>query len=441
MLHPSTKKLIDRLCEMTLQRKIDWASGDTAGSLAYDTEGYRVVLEGEPACLILCDALGNELERASIEDLETTRHIDGGTYDGVIETMRADAARIAMGTENAIASVLDGLSLDDTTDAHSPSPVESPTDNLVDQDGLEASDAVEDTIDEMGVSAELELEDQPDVGRAVADLANQVNSPDIPEAQQTPRQTSSLLSQTAFNTLTPNRPGNCTFSPSAPHETLDATRDDVPPSTDEPFVEPVSDGMMTEDEEFPILGSDIHPPSDDLPLETGDTSMTVPGVGEVLSLSGLTPDTDFDEPVSDAVFSPPMEDLSSAIEAPNQVDIPAPDIMPSMSDSIDIEPAEDTASMATVHDVAEESAAVHPTELDMPTEASELTSFVDANSPAEITDVIDEVHVAEDAPSDGGYVVQDDIDAPVAPEAPSADDEASDDTPPKPVKKRFNPWI
>ena len=36
MLHPSTKKLIDKLNEMTRQRKISWAEGD-GDTVIYDT--------------------------------------------------------------------------------------------------------------------------------------------------------------------------------------------------------------------------------------------------------------------------------------------------------------------------------------------------------------------------------------------------------------------
>lgn len=148
MLHPSTKKLIDRLCEMTIQRKIDWVSSEKPDTLAYNTEGYRVLLEGKPATLVLCDALGNELDRATQDELIATNHIDGGSYDGVIETMRADAARIARGTEDAIASVLGGLDLDGDGIPDIPAPIA--LEDAPDGPVAQLDDDIEDTADEMG---------------------------------------------------------------------------------------------------------------------------------------------------------------------------------------------------------------------------------------------------------------------------------------------------
>lgn len=147
MLHPSTKKLIDRLCEMTLQRKIDWVSGDQNDTLAYDTEGYRVILERAPPALVLCDALGSELERADEPALTATKHIDGSTYLALLETMRAEAARIARGTEDAIAMVLGGLDQDGDGIPDIPHPVE--LEDAPDGPIAHTRDDIEDSADEM----------------------------------------------------------------------------------------------------------------------------------------------------------------------------------------------------------------------------------------------------------------------------------------------------
>lgn len=148
MLHPSTKRLIDRLCEMTTQRKIDWAIGEQPDSLVYDTEGYRVLLEGTPAELVLRDALGKELERASQDILNQSEHIDGGTYADLVATMHQEASRIARGTEDAIASVLGGLNLDDPAEDNTLIPEETPVE-ADEPFSTPIADAVEDNADEM----------------------------------------------------------------------------------------------------------------------------------------------------------------------------------------------------------------------------------------------------------------------------------------------------
>ena len=172
MMHPSTKKLVDRLHAMTTQGKIEWAEGEDAGSLVYDTEGYRVVLSGSPTNVLLTDNNGNELERVDADELLQTPHADGGTYDAIVASLATEAQRIARGTETAISSVLEGLDLDG--------------DGVVDipmEDGLVPTpaeiadpqpDTVEDTADESGAAA-LADADVNDMSKAVASLADQVN--------------------------------------------------------------------------------------------------------------------------------------------------------------------------------------------------------------------------------------------------------------------------
>lgn len=149
MLHPSTKKLIDRLSEMTAQRKIEWANGEQPNSLVYDTEGYRVLLEDNPANLVLCDALGKELERAGHDLLANAKHADGGTYAEILAEMRGEAERIARGTEDAIASVLEGLQLDDISDEETQL-ISEDTPIIVDEPfSTPIADAMEDNADEL----------------------------------------------------------------------------------------------------------------------------------------------------------------------------------------------------------------------------------------------------------------------------------------------------
>ena len=61
MLHPSTKRLIDKLSEMTRKQRVTWTEGENA-AVVHDTEGYRVVITPEPHSVLLTDAMGREIE-------------------------------------------------------------------------------------------------------------------------------------------------------------------------------------------------------------------------------------------------------------------------------------------------------------------------------------------------------------------------------------------
>ncbi|MEO1028361.1 MAG: hypothetical protein AAFX02_04815 [Pseudomonadota bacterium] len=111
MIHPSTRKLIDRLHEMTLQSRIEWAEGDDNTTI-YDTEGYRVTLTNDPQEIRLSDALGKELELVTQDALAGTLTDDGTSYADLVGTLNEEAGRIARGTEQAITKVLAGLDLD-----------------------------------------------------------------------------------------------------------------------------------------------------------------------------------------------------------------------------------------------------------------------------------------------------------------------------------------
>ena len=108
MLHPSTRKLIDRLSEMTQQARIDWAEGENH-SIVYETEGYRITLNGDPGSLLLSDLNGKELEHASADELAATTDETGTNYGQILSDMKIEAGRIARGTEKAISAVLAGL--------------------------------------------------------------------------------------------------------------------------------------------------------------------------------------------------------------------------------------------------------------------------------------------------------------------------------------------
>ena len=118
MLHASTRKLIDRLSEMTELGKLDWTESED-GTLAYATEGYSVSLTESPNELIITSKNGTELERANAEELATTQQEDGTAYTSVVAAMTMEASRVARGTEAAISSLLADLQ-----DAPDPAPAD-----------------------------------------------------------------------------------------------------------------------------------------------------------------------------------------------------------------------------------------------------------------------------------------------------------------------------
>lgn len=125
MLHPSTQQLIRKLCELTDAGHIAWKEGERQCSL-FETEGYVVEIEAEPATLRLLRGDGRELERADTSDLAATAWPDGqGTYATHVATMATKAHRIARGAEAAIARILTSLSSPPKQDAP-PAPAAAP---------------------------------------------------------------------------------------------------------------------------------------------------------------------------------------------------------------------------------------------------------------------------------------------------------------------------
>lgn len=128
MLHPSTKKLIDRLAEMTADGTLAWEE-HPAGTPVYETEGYTVTLSGNPVELLICNRDGMEVERAAADALAATPSLDGGTYGDLLTDMRIEALRLARGTETAISTLLERLK--ETTSsaqdqASAPAPADEP---------------------------------------------------------------------------------------------------------------------------------------------------------------------------------------------------------------------------------------------------------------------------------------------------------------------------
>lgn len=162
MLHPSTKRLIDKLSDMTRKQRVSWTEGEN-GTVVHDTEGYRVVLTPEPHAVLLTDALGREIETCLPEEFADDVDSHGRPYSRFIAELYREASRHARGTEKAIRTLLAGL------DAVETEPAEVAPAAL-----LGAPDA---TTDETAP-----LESETEITAAVATLADQINgAPAAPE--------------------------------------------------------------------------------------------------------------------------------------------------------------------------------------------------------------------------------------------------------------------
>lgn len=156
MLHPSTKKLIDKLGEMTRRQRVAWIEGED-GTLVHDTEGYRVVLTPEPHGILLTDALGREIETCTPEEFADEKDVDGRPYPQFVGELFREAHRHARGTEKAIRTLLAGLEAAETEDAAPPAPEPEP----------EPETATDETAQMDGEGA---------ITAAVANLADQINT-------------------------------------------------------------------------------------------------------------------------------------------------------------------------------------------------------------------------------------------------------------------------
>ncbi|MDG1824876.1 MAG: hypothetical protein P8H62_01290 [Henriciella sp.] len=196
MLHPSTKKLIDRLAEMTERGKLNWEEGEN-DAVVYATEGYSVALTNAPDELIITSKDGKQLERADEAELAEATTETGGSYTEVVANMKREASRIARGTEAAISTLLAGIDLDgdgipdisvdadddetELVEASEPEDVADETSavSVEEVESLEADDTLEAEEETDAAPADIEAHDEePDMTEAVARLADEVNGRD-----------------------------------------------------------------------------------------------------------------------------------------------------------------------------------------------------------------------------------------------------------------------
>ncbi|MAU67278.1 hypothetical protein [Hyphomonas sp.] len=174
MLHPSTKRLIDKLGEMTRKQRVSWEESDN-DSVKHDTEGYRVTITAAPHALLLTDTQGREIETCTPEDFTGETDADGRPYADFIEDLYREAHRHARGAEKAISALLSSLDeadADDSDEATEPEP-ETPLATA------ESFDHPEDEGDESYPLEDHELpepeyEGQAEMQAAIATMADQM---------------------------------------------------------------------------------------------------------------------------------------------------------------------------------------------------------------------------------------------------------------------------
>ena len=172
MLHPSTKRLIDKLDEMTRKQRVGWEESDN-GAIRHDTEGYRVTLTAAPHTLLLTDTLGREIETCTPEDFAGETDATGRPYSEFVEELFREAHRHARGAEKAISALLSSL---DEADAEEEAeavaaPLAEPESFEHPEDAGDESRPLED--DEL---PEPEYEGQADMQAAIAAMADQMNA-------------------------------------------------------------------------------------------------------------------------------------------------------------------------------------------------------------------------------------------------------------------------
>jgi len=109
MLHTSTQKLIQKICELTESSDIVWKEAPE-GRCRFETEGYQIEVAEEPPLVRLLSPEGRELEKAEAADLAIAWPGGDGTFATHVADMARRAHRVARGAEHAITRILSSLS-------------------------------------------------------------------------------------------------------------------------------------------------------------------------------------------------------------------------------------------------------------------------------------------------------------------------------------------
>jgi hypothetical protein len=126
MLHTSTQKLIQKICELTESGDIVWKEA-AEGRCRFETEGYQIEVAEEPPLVRLLSPEGRELEKAEAADLAIAWPGGDGTFTTHVVDMARRAHRVARGAEHAITKILSSLSAPPKKSFAPPEPEPMPT--------------------------------------------------------------------------------------------------------------------------------------------------------------------------------------------------------------------------------------------------------------------------------------------------------------------------
>ncbi len=344
MLHPSTKKLIDRLAEMTELGKLDWAEGEN-GALVYSTEGYSVCLPDGAGEVILQSIDGKELERAAADELASTMSEAGTPYAQIVAEMGAEAARFARGTETAISSLLAGM---EEPEAPAPDEVAELTDDSPEDPGDESAALETEGIANHEIKAapapEPEPEAAPDTETTDSEPAEQTvetaseevvaAAPDLSEEEP--------VDEAAEMAAAPDTSEDVAEPMADVEETVEASSDDVDTESDVTeavarLANEVNNREDTAPVEIETVSEDDNSSPDDItPSAVGVAAAAA--VGVVASAAGLDQD-EAEEPASEPETMAAEAEPEAPIAAPDMGTSSAPSYIPFGLDAQDDEAA------------------------------------------------------------------------------------------------------
>ncbi len=308
MLHASTRKLIDRLSEMTELGKLDWTETED-GTLAYATEGYSVTLTETPNEVIITSKTGKELERASAEELATTQQDDGVAYTSVVAAMTMEASRIARGTEAAISSLL--ADLQDAPEAD-PTIEETDADENLVEDPVNETTAI---VSEPVAPIEPEPEPEPEIAaetviETTASTAGEASSEDASEPHPAEIEVAAVEEETG----TSSDAEPVAFSEPEAIAEIDTAADEPLDPEPESAAETETESDVTE--AVARLAKEVNQRQD-----TGLDAAAASAVGAVALAAGLTAHSGPEEDTSDS--GEVVDETSAEIVAAEPAAVPA----------------------------------------------------------------------------------------------------------------------
>lgn len=374
MLHASTKKLIDRLAEMTELAKLDWTESDD-GNITYSTEGYSVALTETPNEMVITSKDGKELERANAEELASTHSDDGTTYAQIVADMTREAARVARGTEAAISTLLAGMQDAPATDEAEAIDEETTETELQEDPGDETAVLTDETVEVVSAEAEQEdvtadedATDSEDEAEAVgfADTS-ETNVADIEDADASNDQ----LEETELEAAEIEEA-------SASEDETDAASEVPLAAAEEDTSEAVENNVETDTESEDDVTEAVARLADEVNQREGNglDAAAASAVGAVALAAGLTNETDEQsDPVEETVTE--QETESSVDAAPtSEVEISAQPYVP-----FGLDTENDPADTVVLDEVLTTEDAEHEE-----TAMSEPVSVADAETETEATD-------------------------------------------------------